>query len=495
MEYLAGSYGYTIETHTVTTSDGYILTLHRIPSGRTTKYKNGKVAFLQHGILCSAADWIVMGPEKSLALMLADEGYDVWLGNARGNTWSKKHVSLDTFDSKYWQFSWHQIGDIDLPTMIDYVLEQTGVSQEYLAESYGYTIETHNVTTSDGYILTLHRIPSGRAAQENNGKVAFLQHGILCSAADWIVMGPGKSLALMLADEGYDVWMGNARGNTWSKKHVSLDTNGSEYWQFSWHQIGDIDMPTMIDYVLEQTGVSQVYYVGHSQGTTVYYVMLSMHPEYNSKIKIGASLAPIGYMDHMTGPLLRVIALYTDELNVLGTLIGVDEFAPTSDFFKYIAGDVVCSENSETQLLCENILFALCGFDYQQLNDTLLPIILKYLPAGCSTKQPIHYGQEINSGYFRQYDYGSILNLVYYNSLVPPSYNLSNIATPTYLYYSLNDWLSAETDVLRLCEEMGSACKETILNSEYNFNHLDYLYGINTTTLINNEIISLFDTE
>ncbi|XP_050303081.1 lipase 3-like isoform X7 [Anthonomus grandis grandis] len=368
----------------------------------------------------------------------------------------------------------------------------TNWTVEYLAGSYGYTIETHTVTTSDGYILTLHRIPSGRTTKYKNGKVAFLQHGILCSAADWIVMGPEKSLALMLADEGYDVWLGNARGNTWSKKHVSLDTFDSKYWQFSWHQIGDIDLPTMIDYVLEQTGVSQVYYVGQSQGTTVYYVMLSTHPEYNSKIKIGASLAPIGFMNHITGPLLRVIALFTKQLNVLGTLIGVDEFAPTSDFLKYIAGDVVCSENSITQLLCENILFALCGFDYQQLNDTLLPLILKYLPAGSSTKQLIHYGQEINSGYFRQYDYGPILNLVYYSSLFPPSYDLSKIVTPTYLYYSLNDWMSAETDVLRLCKNMGSACKGTILNNKYKFNHLDYLYGINATRLINSQVINLF---
>ncbi|XP_050303083.1 lipase 3-like [Anthonomus grandis grandis] len=363
---------------------------------------------------------------------------------------------------------------------------------EYLAESYGYTIETHTVTTSDGYILTLHRIPSGRATEKKNGRVAFLQHGILCSSADWIVMGPENSLALMLADDGYDVWMGNARGNTWSKKHVSLDTNDPKYWQFSWHQIGDIDLPTMIDYVLEQTGVSQVYYVGHSQGTTVYYVMLSMHPEYNSKIKIGASLAPIGFMNHMTGPLLRVIALFTNELDILGSLIGVNEFVPTSDFFKYIVGDAICSKNSITQLLCENVLFALCGFDYDQMNVTLLPTILKYLPAGCSTKQAVHYGQEINSGYFRQYDYGLISNIEHYNSLSPPSYDLSNIVTPTYLFYSRNDWLSAEKDVTRLCEKMGSACKGKILNSNYNFNHLDYLYGIDTTRLINNKVISLF---
>ncbi len=36
--------------------------------------------------------------------MLADMGYDVWLGNARGNAYSRKHVNLTTDSAKYWRF-------------------------------------------------------------------------------------------------------------------------------------------------------------------------------------------------------------------------------------------------------------------------------------------------------------------------------------------------------------------------------------------------------
>lgn len=74
--------------------------------------------------------------------------------------------------------------------------------------------------------------------------------------------------AYILAEEGYDVWMGNARGNHYSRRHVSLNPDSilnSNFWKFSWDEIGNIDLPTMIDYVLEQSGKSRLHYIGHSQ--------------------------------------------------------------------------------------------------------------------------------------------------------------------------------------------------------------------------------------
>ena len=83
-----------------------------------------------------------------------------------------------------------------------------------------------------------------------------------------------QSLAYILADKGYDVWMGNTRGNTYSKNHTILDTCSScrDFWNFGWQEAGRFDLAGVIDYILNLTGNDGVYYVGHSQGTTEYLV-------------------------------------------------------------------------------------------------------------------------------------------------------------------------------------------------------------------------------
>ncbi|XP_049869392.1 lipase 1-like [Pectinophora gossypiella] len=174
-----------------------------------------------------------------------------------------------------------------------------------LMHKYGHDAEIHHVTTEDEYKLTMYRIPG-------EGEPVFIMHGLLMSAVDWLTVGPNKALPYIMAEQGYDVWMGNARGSSVdSRGHVylSAEDDVARYWDFSWDEIGRYDLPAMIDYVLQKTKRAAVKYVGHSQGTTSFFVMCSERPEYNEKISIMVALSPIVYMSHMESPLWLQVAV------------------------------------------------------------------------------------------------------------------------------------------------------------------------------------------
>lgn len=111
-----------------------------------------------------------------------------------------------------------------------------------------------------------------------------------------MIGGNGSSLAYLLADNGYDVWLGNSRGNVFSQTHKTLTTESHEFWKFSFHEIGVYDLPAIINYALDTSNTTSLTYCGYSQGTTAFFVLLSMRPEYNSKISTAHLMAPVAFM-------------------------------------------------------------------------------------------------------------------------------------------------------------------------------------------------------
>lgn len=49
--------------------------------------------------------------------------------------------------------------------------------------------------------------------------------------------------------------------------------------------MAEFDLPAMIDYVLKETGQKKLFYIGHSQGTSAAFALLSESPEYNEKVR------------------------------------------------------------------------------------------------------------------------------------------------------------------------------------------------------------------
>ena len=74
--------------------------------------------------------------------------------------------------------------------------------------------------TRDGYLIKLFRVR--KKGLKEGAKPVFLQHGLFAESTTWAIHG-SESLSVVLANAGYDVWVGNNRGNMYSREHVKRD--------------------------------------------------------------------------------------------------------------------------------------------------------------------------------------------------------------------------------------------------------------------------------
>nr|CAD2135629.1 unnamed protein product [Meloidogyne enterolobii] len=335
---------------------------------------------------------------------------------------------------------------------------------------YGYKCEIHSVTTKDGYILEMHRIPSGRNESEKNLKskkpVVYLQHGLLASSFDWVANLPNQSLGFILADAGFDVWMGNVRGNVYSSKHEKSFVGKDEYWKFTWDEMSSIDLPAMVDKALRLVG------------TLIMFAQLaSDNPEFKNKIIKYFALAPVATIKYMKGLISLSGKLFGKSFNILNKHFGSHEFLPSNWASKLFA-KMLCSPILSSSI-CDNIMFLIGGTDNSQLNETRIVVYTKHEPAGTSTRNIAHWMQQ--SGLVQKFDYGTENeNRLIYGQIKPPIYNLTNINTvPIYLFYSDSDWLATDKDVEETIIKQIPKENIKIAKKLPNFNHFDFIWGIN----------------
>ncbi|RZC41030.1 lipase 1-like, partial [Asbolus verrucosus] len=295
-----------------------------------------------------------------------------------------------------------------------------------MAERHNYKTEIYPVTTSDGYILTLFRIQS---KEVDTKKIVFLQHGITINSAPWVDIG-NRSLAFNLADLGYDVWLGNVRGSTYSNQHVRWTVLDPEFWNFNLDTIAQIDIGTQLKFIANETGKGgNITFIGHSMGTTLALMFCSeYYNEAHTLVKELILLAPVVYLNDIF--ILELVKPLMLQLFIIVQLL---------DFSKIYSYTLV-------------------------------------------TGLVVHRFTNLNNTYkFQKYDYGSKENNKIYDNPVPPTYDLWKVKMPVHLFYGISDSLFKKENLDRLFNELGSLKKFKYKvpseNNGYDFNHIDFLYA------------------
>ncbi|KAG5674586.1 hypothetical protein PVAND_004540 [Polypedilum vanderplanki] len=352
-----------------------------------------------------------------------------------------------------------------------------------LISSAGFQGEAHYTETDDGYELKIHRI----VPKIHNGREpVILMHGLLATAADFLITGPDIAIAYLLSNNGYDVYLGNSRGNKYSTKHRIYTTDSTEYWRYSWHEIGYFDLAAITDYVLKKTTAQKLDFIAFSQGTTSLLVLLSSRPEYNSKIRQAHLMAPPAFRkklpkSQVVFSVLKFLDRHNDEIR----------FWDLKRLFRIgkNISKTICRDNDLLSFrLCKFLILSVFSTDNRrelEIETKVLPHLINYMSPRVSVMQLTHYYQNMIANKFRQFDYKD-KNFQHYNSTTPPDYNLSKITAPVYLYHAGNDRFISEEGVAYLRSLLPNVQEYRVIS---NWSHIDFVYSKYSRDVLYNNIL------
>ncbi|KAK3766649.1 hypothetical protein RRG08_042427 [Elysia crispata] len=333
------------------------------------------------------------------------------------------------------------------------VPDEMHMNASELATSKGFPYETHSVTTEDGYILQLHRIPHGRYNKNFIGSrpVALLQHGLLNSANIWMLNSPDQSLPFLLADAGVDVWLGNNRGNTYSKKHITLDPGQNAFWDFCWDEMAKYDLPAEINYILSQTGNDQLYYVGYSQGTAIGFAKFSEDQELAKKVKHFLALAPVAHVGFMTSA-LRLLVPFSGEIQTFLNIFGGGAVDADPRKVRKLSNLMYSGMDDDQKM--QGLSSIVGDMNGRSINKSKIDVYNAQCVSSTSAKTLMQWAQGIKSNQFQHFDYGANENHWKYGQRKPPLYYPSNIKVPVAIFTGGKDTLSDPTDVSWLLSQI-----------------------------------------
>lgn len=345
-----------------------------------------------------------------------------------------------------------------------------------LCELFGYYAEEHVVHTEDGYLLGIHRLAWKQGEEDqpvNSGpaslqkKVVYLHHGLMMNSEVWVCLTEKeRCLPFHLVERGFDVWLGNNRGNKYSKKATHCSPASTTFWNFSIDQFAFHDIPDTISYILTATGRESLSYVGFSQGTAQAFATLSIHPQLNHQVDVFIALAPA-----MSPPGLAngiVSSLVKTSPEVLYLIFGRRSILSSATMWQAILYPPIFARFIDIGL---RFLF---GWHSRNITPHQKLAAYPHLYSFTSTKSVVHWFQIIRQGSFQMFDdeiqgpFGSSEGRRYYKV---PKFPTRNIKSPVVLLYGGSDSL---VDIKVMLKELPN---HTIAQEVPHYEHLDFLWA------------------
>ncbi|KAF5291038.1 hypothetical protein FQA39_LY14471 [Lamprigera yunnana] len=366
-----------------------------------------------------------------------------------------------------------------------------GLTVPEIITRYGYHVEVHAVSTEDHYVLSVFRIPHGKNANVIGNKPVYLQHGLFLNSGAFLLMG-NKSLPFLLADAGYDVWLGNFRGTLYST-HVNLNEKDSEFWDFSLYEYAAYDLGAIIHLVRDVTQ-KKIIYIGYSYGSTAAMIYNTLNPELaKDYFKILVHIATYGHPLEWNSWNKNVMSVWKFLLPIWKSL-SYGEL----NFKKYTLFDWydLCLGYPIQKKFCQPVFSLAHDFNLDKGDPETLPtVIIKGMEA-ISIKAYSHLTQAVLSKTLRKYDYGSTEeNKMKYGTTEPPVLQLSNLNIPSYFIRGENDVISTKKNVDFIYDSLPRGIRKypIYVVKDKNFSHGDFLWNNDVVPLVYKPIITFLN--
>ncbi|XP_063358086.1 lipase 1-like [Cydia amplana] len=329
-----------------------------------------------------------------------------------------------------------------------------------------------DVQTSDGFLLKIFRLSSEFSNSGTEYCPVLLVHGMFQSSDRFLKQKQDQNLAFKLQDLGYDVWLFNARGNKYSRRHVRLDPekNSSDYFDFSYEEIGYFDLAATVDFILSTTGFKKLHYISYGFGGTFFLVLNSLLPLYNDKFDRAFLMAPVAYSGRMPNTALQKQLLLHEQLyNDLKDAQVLELFPYYNDEENVQFDASMCLGLKKYEVLCNKMEIA-------KMMDLNVTQNSKEATRGGSTKILIHFAQNVKRKVFSRFDYGDGKNKQMYGHRgSSPKYALEAITVLTVIIFASTDEMIDEDDIYELASNITNVKLRKVERPQ--FRHDDFIAG------------------
>ena len=240
----------------------------------------------------------------------------------------------------------------------------------------------------------------------------------------------------------------------------------ASYWDFSWYEMATIDVPTVIEYVLEQTDSKKLDYIGHSQGTLTLLIALDKFQKVQKSVRHFYGLGPIAFLQNIKSPL---------------AYLANSVFAPKIVYQKW--HQEILPSNEAGVWLSEKIgglvagghgtsfLTLFVGFHPKRYQVKKMATYLAHFTSGASMQSVLHFAQMIRTGRIQKYsEIGD-------DDKTEGSVDFTNIEDLSVTFFCGRDDVFSDYDDV---DRLGRILKEknqVDIRKFDDFDHLSYLWG------------------